>query len=144
MDQSGLAKTRPRADLTVTQPVGYRQLLEHVRIHGYHLMQERGEVLPPEVIATTWYDKTYLPTIDAIRAEGLDELMPDRTITDTFLWIHQRRWRLLLDDESASYEEAVREAAAERKAKSLPGRTKTMMEKVEGAIEDVVDRITDR
>ncbi|MDX1690751.1 MAG: ParB N-terminal domain-containing protein [Acidimicrobiia bacterium] len=141
MDQSGLRLVRPKAEITVTQPVGYRQLLEHVRIHGYHLMMERGEVLSREAVAADWYDRTFEPTAAAIRHQGLDELMDDRTVADIFLWIHQRRRLLLVEDDRTSYEDVVRSEASAKKAKSLPGRTKSVMERVERAVEDVVDRI---
>ncbi|HSG80293.1 MAG TPA: hypothetical protein VLD62_11980 [Acidimicrobiia bacterium] len=141
MDHSGLGRVRPDARILVSRAVGYRRMLEHVRVHGYHLMQARQRVLPPEVIAADWYERTYLPTIETARREGLVDAMKDSTEGDVFLWIHQRRRRLLVEDETVSYEDTVLGAAEEKKAKSLPGRTRKVFETVENAVEDVVDRL---
>ena len=45
LDDSGLAEARPGARLSASRPALYLELLEHVQVHGYHLMRERDRVL---------------------------------------------------------------------------------------------------
>ncbi len=91
LDESGLGRARPEARIAFSRPNGYVELLEQVKVHGYHLMQERGEVVPREEVAGDWYDRVYLPGVGSIRAEGLSDLFPEATEGDLFLWVQQRR-----------------------------------------------------
>jgi ParB-like nuclease domain len=94
MEESGLDRTRPEVRIEFSRPQGYIELLEHIKVHGFHLMQERGLVLAPEEIAADWYDRVYLPTVEAIHLEKLHELWPAATDADLFLWVGQRRREL--------------------------------------------------
>jgi len=94
LEESGLERSRPDAAIEFSRPQGYIELLEHLKIHGFHLMQERGDVLPPDEIAADWYDRVYQPTVEAIRRERLHDLWPAATDADLFLWVGQRRREL--------------------------------------------------
>jgi len=120
--QSGLGRVRPDAAIHFTRPVGYAELLEHVRIHGYHLMQARGTVPAPAAIAADWYDGTYLPTVTAIRESGLLEDMPGSTETDLFLWLHQRRRATFSVRGTIPYDDVIREAVDDTAQKRKKGR----------------------
>ena len=122
---SGLRLVRPQARFSCRRPVGYVELLENVRLHGYHMMQEAGEVLSPERIAADWYDKRYLPTIEVIRESGLTEEIPSSTETDLFLWIHQRRRRSFSLGGAESYEQVARGAADESRSKKKASKRST-------------------
>ena len=76
MEESALERARPDARIDLTRTYGYQQLLEQVKVHGYVVMQERGELLTSEEVAADWYDHVYLPTVDAIRSEDLAGLIP--------------------------------------------------------------------
>jgi hypothetical protein len=91
MEESGLDRARPEADIEFSRVDGYIELLEIVKIHGFHLMMERREVLSIEEIGGHFYDHVFLPTVDAISAEGLHEAFPGRTRADLFLWVWARR-----------------------------------------------------
>lgn len=91
MEESGLDRARPEASIDFSRPDGYVQLLELVKVHGYHLMQERDEVLPPEEIGGDWYDRVYLPTIAGLQREGVHGGFAGATEGDLFLWIWERR-----------------------------------------------------
>lgn len=91
MQDSGLEQTRPDAHIAFSRPAGYLELLENVQIHGYHLMVEQGRALGPGMIAADWYERVYLPTIEAIRREGLAEADSEATEGDLFLRAYQRR-----------------------------------------------------
>jgi hypothetical protein len=108
MEESGLERARPEARVEFTRPQGYVQLLDNVKVHGYHLVQERGEVLPPDEIAGDWYDRVYRPAVEAIRREGLFELYPRATEGDLFLWVYQRLLDLFPECGGVGYEDAIR------------------------------------
>jgi len=95
MDDSGLAEAHPDVQMRFSRPVGYIQLLETVQLHGYHLMLDSGRVLPRAEIARDWYANVYLPTVEAIHAERLDEVCPGATDPDRFLWVWERRRDLM-------------------------------------------------
>jgi hypothetical protein len=127
MRASGLGAARPDAVIRCSEPEGYAELLEHVRVHGYHMMMERGEVLPVPAMAADWYERTFLPTVEVIRAEGLTQLTPrESTETDLFLWVHQKRRSMLSARGPVSYQQAVRVTAdvetALRDTRRLSGR----------------------
>jgi hypothetical protein len=84
-----------------------------VRVHGYHLMKERGEVVPDTEIAGDWYEEVYLPVIEAAREASLDELFPGATEGDLFLWLHHHRLVLYPERGGVSNEEMVRLAREE-------------------------------
>lgn len=130
MEESGLDRARPEATVEFTRPQGFVELLELVKVHGFHLMMEREQVLRVEDIAGDWYDRVYLPTIAAIRAERLAEAFPRTTEADLFLWVWQRRRAIFPERGGMSLEDAVRSVSAEEtrrlavKARLAAGRLK--------------------
>jgi hypothetical protein len=94
LEESGLERARPEAGIEFSRPQGYIELLEHIKIHGFHLLMERGEPMSMEGIAGDWYDRVYLPTVEAIHREALNDLLPRATDADLFLWVGQRRREL--------------------------------------------------
>jgi hypothetical protein len=110
MEESGLERARPEVRIEFSRPQGYIELLEQIKVHGYNLMMLRGEMLSPEEIAADWYDRVYLPTVEAIKREGLWELFPEATKADLFLWVTQRRRELFPERGGMQTEEAVRAA----------------------------------
>ncbi|MDQ3953998.1 MAG: ParB/RepB/Spo0J family partition protein [Actinomycetota bacterium] len=108
LDESGLERARPEASIEFSRPDGYIQLLELVKVHGFHLIQERNEVVAPEEIAGDWYDRVYLPTIAAIKREGLTGDFMEATEGDLFLWIWERRRTLYPPRGGISLEETAK------------------------------------
>lgn len=88
LDQSGLGLARPKADFRFTRPIGYRQLLEEVQLHGYHLMLDTGRALTRDEVAADWYDGVYLRALDTFHREGI---VPLATDADMFLCVAERR-----------------------------------------------------
>jgi hypothetical protein len=105
MERSGLAVSRPDVCVSFSRPVGYLELLDHVRVHGYDLMLETGEALAPREIAADWYDRIYVPALDSLRSEGLH---PRWTTGDLFLCVSARRRELLAENGSTTFEDAAR------------------------------------
>ena len=109
MDESGLERARPGARLDFTRPQGYIEILEQIKIHGYHLMHERGEVVPADEVAGDWYDRVYLSGVEVIRAEGLHETFPGSTDADRYLWVAQHRRELYPESGGAvGFDDVVR------------------------------------
>ena len=113
MDESGLGEARPEAHMRFSRPVGYVELLETVQLHGYHLMLAAQRALPRAEIAADWYETVYLPTIEAIHTERLDEVCPEVTDPDRFLWVWNRRRELIPEYGCQQLGEAARWATAE-------------------------------
>lgn len=111
LKRSGLGRVRPDADIRFSRPQGYNQLLERVKIHGFHEMQERGEVMTSEEVAADWYDRIYLPRIQLIEEIGLPDLFPGVTEADLFLMVHERLHSLFPVRGTATFEDAAKEAA---------------------------------
>lgn len=108
MQDSGLGDARPDAHIRFSKPAGYVELIENVQIHGFHLMREKGRVLPTADIAADWYDRVFRPSIEAIRAEELAVVCPDATDADVFLCVYYRRRELYPEVGCASLTETAR------------------------------------
>jgi ParB-like nuclease domain len=121
MEESGLERARPEARIELSRPQGYVELLERVRVHGYHLMKDRGRVVPDAEIAGDWYDWLYLPVVRAAREAGLQELFPDAPDGDLFLWFHHQRRALYPERGGITDQEVARLARAERKHRTGQG-----------------------
>lgn len=94
MQKTGLAESRPEADLVVTAPGAYRILDEHIQVHRYYMgLDEQRDVSYPEA-AAHWYDVVYRPVARLIRERGLLHEFPDRTETDLYLWLAEHRAEL--------------------------------------------------
>jgi hypothetical protein len=122
MEESGLGRARPDARIEFTDPIGYAELLELIKAHGYHVMTDRGELVPIEEIAGDWYDWLYVPTVEAIRAEGLTDDF-DSTEADLYLWIWQRRRALFPERGRMTLEETVHHVGETEGKKRRPRRT---------------------
>lgn len=113
MTESGLAVARPDLRLRLSRAVGYRQLLESVQLHGYRLVADAPRALDRAEVASDWHARIYRPTVDAIHTERLDEVCPEVTDPDRFLWVVERRRELETLRGRTSLEDAVRRATQE-------------------------------
>jgi hypothetical protein len=114
MEESGLGEIHPELRMRFSRPVGYIELLETVQLHGYHQMKAAGRVLPQAEIARDWYTNVFLPTVEAIRTEGLADVCPGATDPDQFLWVWDRRRELMPEHGCRPLGEAARWPAAKR------------------------------
>jgi hypothetical protein len=121
MEESGLERARPEARIEFSRPQGYIELLEHIKIHGFHLMMERAAPCSIEEIAADWYDRVYLPTVDAIHRERLHDAWPRATDADLFLWVGQRRRELFPErSEDLDIDGTVRAAVESTRPRRRP------------------------
>jgi hypothetical protein len=123
MEESGLERARPEASIEFSRPHGYVELLELVKVHGFHLMLERGTVLPVEEIAGDWYDNVYLATIAEIRGQELMRAFPRCTEADLFLYVWQRRRVVFPERGGITLQDAVASVSRESgRGRSLKAR----------------------
>jgi len=106
--RTGLERTRPEADLLLTQAGAYRSLEEHIAVHRYYMGLEEQRAIPYEEAAAHWYDTVYQPVVHVIRERGLLHDFPDRTETDLYLWLAEHRAQL---EESLGWEVPPQQAA---------------------------------
>ena len=91
VEQSGLARARPDAEIRFSRPAGYLKLLENVQIHGYHLMLAAGRALSRREIAGDWYDRVYLPPWQRSLTSGSSAHARAPPRPTCFLTLFQRR-----------------------------------------------------
>ena len=99
MGETHLDLLRPGADISMTVPGRYEILLHHIEVHRYlrNLDLERAgqtERLSRAEAVTSWYDRVYLPVVDAMLNQRLLEHFPGRTEADLYFWIVKHRERL--------------------------------------------------
>jgi ParB-like nuclease family protein len=123
MEESGLERACPESSIVFSRPHGYVELLEIVKVHGFHLMLERGAVLPVEEVAADWYDRVYLPTIEEIRDQELPRAFPRCTEADLFLYVWQRRRVVFPERRGITLKDAVASVSRESgRGRSLKAR----------------------
>jgi hypothetical protein len=105
---------RPEAQVLVTLPGQYQQLLEHISVHRWFLGIESGREIPYAAAVASWYDRVYLPIVEGIREASLLREFPKRTEADLYLWLIEHLWYLReagVLDEAAPLDEAARSYA---------------------------------
>ncbi len=109
MEESGLDRARPDADIQFTLLDGYTQLRDIIKAHGYDLARSRDTVPTLDELATDWFDTVYRPGVDAARRAGLPELYASwhSTDADLFLWLYQLRRDLRAYDASVDFDGAA-------------------------------------
>jgi nucleotide-binding universal stress UspA family protein len=104
LEQTHLDRLRPEADLSMSLPGRYGELLEQIAIYQSFL-----EAASYEEAVAWWYDEVYLPVVQVIRDRDLLSEFPGRTETDLYLWVslHQAalrealEWEIEADDAAA-------------------------------------------
>jgi hypothetical protein len=87
---------------------------------------DRAALCSMEEIAADWYDRVYLPTLEAIDRERLHDPWPRATDADLFLWVGQRRRELFPEraedlDIDGTVRAAVESALPRRRARGESG-----------------------
>lgn len=94
LEETQLRKVRPDADLELTVPGMYEELLDHIKVHQYFMGLEEKRDIPIDQAAAHWYDNTYLPVVEAIRERNILQEFPGRTEADLYLWVSDHRSEL--------------------------------------------------
>jgi hypothetical protein len=110
-----LMELRPEAQVLLTLPGQYEQLLEHISVHRWFLgIESKHEVPYPDAVAS-WYDRVYLPIVEGIREAAMLRDFPQRTEADLYVWLIEHLWYLREAgelDEDAPLEAAARSYAS--------------------------------
>jgi len=93
-DEMGLERFSPDFDLKVTEPGGYKELLDHISVHHYYLGLDQQRDIPIEKVVNSWVKNVYCPVIRAIRQLGILRDFPGRTETDLYLWLKKHQVKL--------------------------------------------------
>jgi len=89
-----IAELRPDARIELTLPGQYEKLLEHIATHQWYLGIEAKREIPYREAVASWYDRIYLPTVEAVRATGALRDFPHRSEADLYLWVTEHHWYL--------------------------------------------------
>jgi hypothetical protein len=114
LSKTQLMDLRPDAQVLLTLPGQYEQLLEHISVHRWFLgIESEREISNAEAVAS-WYDRVYLPLVEGIREASILPEFPGRTEADLYLWLIEHLWYLREAgelDENAPLDEAARSYA---------------------------------
>ena len=91
LNQTYLDRTRPEADLTVSNPGLTRRLLDEIRAHQQALADGDGPGVSLQAAAADWYDHLYLPVCYVIRENGMLRDFPDQTEADLYVLVSEHR-----------------------------------------------------
>lgn len=94
LQQSGLNKLLPDADLELTFSAEYPRLLDHIKTHRWFLSNEKGYEVPYEEAVTSWYAHVYSPLVAAITMHDLSQAFPDQSDADLYLLVSEYSWLL--------------------------------------------------
>jgi len=86
-----LATLRPGTILDASEPGVYHKLLQHIDGHRYFLGLERGHEVPYAEAVISWYERVYLPLVEAFDRSGIMGRFTGRTQADLYLWIVEHR-----------------------------------------------------
>ncbi|PIE31932.1 hypothetical protein CSA56_16930 [candidate division KSB3 bacterium] len=89
LELTDLRTLRPEADLQLTAPGTYHVLEEHIRVHRYFMGLEQKREIPYHKAVKHWYDSVYLPIVQMIQQQHLQEDFPAHTLSDLYLWISE-------------------------------------------------------
>jgi hypothetical protein len=109
-----LLELRPEAQVRLTLPGQYEQLVEHISVHRWFLGIEAEREIPYAEAVASWYDRVYLPIVEGIRAAAMLGEFPKRTEADLYLWLIEHLWFMREAgelDENAPIDEAARSYA---------------------------------
>jgi hypothetical protein len=99
--QTQLDAIRPQADIRLSLPGKYRNLLRHIYAHHYYLGLEKQTDVPFADAVASFYDTIYEPLLALIDEQGtIDEFQPRRTEADLVLWVLDHRQDLVKGLES--------------------------------------------
>jgi nucleotide-binding universal stress UspA family protein len=134
LERTRLDELRSGADLEVTLPGTYPELLEHIEVHRYYMGLEQECEIPYEEAVADWYDQVYLPVVGTIREQGVLQRFPGRTEADLYLWLSRHRAEL---EESLGWEIDPEAAAADLVDRHGAG-SQQRMQRVAGRLLDAL------
>jgi hypothetical protein len=92
LDETGLANSRPAANILLSSPAHYERLREHIRGHQYYLGEAAQQAIEWRQAAESWYDQVYQPLVAHGHEQKVDEAFPELSEADLYLWISEYQW----------------------------------------------------
>ena len=94
--ETQLQTIRPQADIRLSLPGKYKNLLRHIAAHQYYLGLDRQEEVPFSDAVASFYDTIYVPLLALIEDQDtIDDFQPRRTEADLVLWVLDHRQDLV-------------------------------------------------
>jgi nucleotide-binding universal stress UspA family protein len=93
LEKTKLDESRPEADLRLTFTDQYDTLLAQIS-HYQKKLESEGKLLSFQEAAASWYDDVYLPVLKLIHTQGIIRNFQDRTETDMYILLSERREEL--------------------------------------------------
>jgi hypothetical protein len=91
-----LEEIRPKADIRLSLPGKYDNLLGHIYAHHYYLGLERKADVPFSEAVASFYDNVYVPLLVLIDDQGtIEDFQPRRSEADLVLWVLDHRQDLV-------------------------------------------------
>jgi nucleotide-binding universal stress UspA family protein len=91
LEATRLDEIRPGADLRVSVAGQYRKIENHIEVQRFYVEVAREREMSDEEAVGYWYDEVYLPTVGAVREQGILRHFPGRTETDFYLWLAEHQ-----------------------------------------------------
>ncbi len=114
-------------NIDFSSPGQYDVLYQHILIHKYYINQNSTEEISMPDAIISWYEKVYLPVIQAIKKQKLLRKFKHRTLSDMYVWLI-RYW----DEVKQKFGQDVtlESAASEFSEKFSPNRVKIIIERI--------------
>ncbi len=94
LEKTRLKECRTDAEVQLTIPGMYANLLDHIRVHRWYMGEKTKGFISEQEAVVDWYDAVYLPLVEIIRRQKILHEFPNRTEADLYLWIIEHRWYL--------------------------------------------------
>jgi hypothetical protein len=108
LEKTQLNKLCPGAQVELTLPGGYIELIEHISVHRWFMGEQRKAEVSWEAAVIDWFDTVYMPLVEVLRQGHVLDDFPGRKEADLYLWIIEHLWYLREEQqEDISLEEAA-------------------------------------
>jgi len=84
LEWTNLHILRPDQRIELREPGSYLDLVRQINAHRSALSQAQNRTISPDEAVASWYDTMYLPTVQAIRAQGLLKRFPRHTEAELY------------------------------------------------------------
>jgi hypothetical protein len=74
-------------NIDFSTPGQYDVLYQHILIHKYYINQNKSEEISMQEAIISWYEKVYVPVIQAIKKQKLLKKFKHRTLSDMYVWL---------------------------------------------------------
>ncbi len=85
--ETKLQRHFPDAEVTLTEPTNYREILHHIQVHHYFMGINCNCPVSWDDAVISWYETFYRPMIRAIQEHNILAEFPNRTASDLYVWL---------------------------------------------------------